>query len=215
MKQNRILSLAAPFVFMIGASGASLDLPNGDFPIFTTTTTSVTDAVSGITFDVAYTATASATDSPRVVGNGSSFGVGSTPDGTTPLQLRSIDGGDGESLSFTGLTVSNISDAAFDVTNLVFTGISVVDSDNVNDGFDIVGDAGSENFTSPADGPVTFASSTTAFTITPDTAAGTNRFALTGLEVSFDVVPVVVPEPTSAALLGLGGLALVARRKRA
>jgi len=45
-----------------------------------------------------------------------------------------------------------------------------------------------------------------------DVAATRDRFV--GLDINIDVTPDPIPEPTSSALLGLGGLALLSRRKR-
>ncbi len=53
----------------------------------------------------------------------------------------------------------------------------------------------------------------TGFTVSNVDTDGTGQaFNVGGVGIQFDVV--AVPEPTSAALLGLGGLALITRRKR-
>jgi len=50
-----------------------------------------------------------------------------------------------------------------------------------------------------------------AFTATTD---GADSFRVQGFDVSLDITPAAVPEPTSLALLGLGGLAFLSRRRR-
>ena len=93
----------------------SLDLPAGgpdphlDGASFTT---SVTDG-GGATYDIVYTLNAFATDETNVDafiktnGQGTFFGVGSAPDGANTGQQESVDGGDGERLSISNLSITN------------------------------------------------------------------------------------------------------------
>jgi len=107
-------------------------------------------------------------------------------------------------------TIGRSADTAFRLTLMLASGdgANVTFTPNVNDGSGAVG----SSYAHTADGLAyhTFdvSSGSTDIVVTIN---GNNNFSLTG--VAFDNV-IVAPEPSSAALLGLGGLALILRRRK-
>lgn len=217
-----ILCLLALSVFKVNA--ASLNLPDGVDAQSVTVTTTVTDASTGVTFDVTYTVTASVaspvagSENPTVfsLAGGSTFGVGTDGD-VNDSQRGTLDGEREEQLTFSALTVSNISSpVSFSIENLRYTGLTISFGNNTQDGFLITENGVSQTFgrlgSSPGDLP--FDTAVSEFLFENDSAQDGNRFNISGIAFSFDVVPVIIPEPSTAALLGLAGLALLARRSK-
>ena len=54
----------------------------------------------------------------------------------------------------------------------------------------------------------------TSFTISGGSAGAANGFGVDSLAATFDLTATAVPEPSSLALLGLGGIAFFSRRLR-
>ena len=231
--------LCAICTMLLAASAAQADSialilpPAGSNSATGLTYTTEDVMVGGATFDIDYTLNAFATDTSvapfiRTIGNGAYFGVGSVPDGTNNSQLQSIDGGDGEMVSFTGLAIDP---ASFDPGTsgltladftIAFESITPFNGSAQTDGIDFshvgFGDADALNATSPANNvPIDISGLTgnagaTSLFVEPDGTASNNRFSIAGISVQ---VTSPVPEPSSLSILGLSAIGmLVSRRKR-
>jgi len=210
---------------------ANLDLlPNaGNFANGAVISTS--QALNGATFDITYTLSSignGGVSSLQQDGNGK-LGVRSVADGTTSGHYTTLEGNDNEGLSFTGLSITNFiagtSDYELsDFRDLTFTQLTVTDAGNARDGIDLsftsFVDASPANINLDPGGPVqaldltalgNFGGLETNLFIDPDGNFGSNRWAVIGIQASFNAVP----EPTTFAMLGLGVMAtLVPRRRR-
>lgn len=223
--KNILCSLCVCLLAAGGAQAAiiNLDLPgNGthvDGSVFTTTSASF----GGATFDIQYTLNAVAGDETNVdafiQSNGTLFGVGSEPDGANVNQQQSVDGGDGEKVSFTNLSITNFNSGTSSLVvgdlKMAFDSVTFTNGANAPDGvsfsFTDFGVA-DEDVTSPTTVDLTslsnFDASSTSLFLEPDNDAFNNRWSLSGISVS------VVPEPSSFAMLGgIGGLLMLCRRK--
>jgi len=210
----------------------SLDLPSaGNHASGTVFSTSVS-TTDGASFNINYTLGATANNADAfVISDGTNLGVG-TPTGNTTAATLGGNGfnGGGNGLSFTSLTISNFMAGSVvlttnDISNLQFDTLTLSGAGNdFRDGglfsfgsFDD-NDNGTnlENATDPfnidlstlATQPV--GGLATGLFVEPDSGQNQNVWSVSGLTVSFDVVP----EPSTTALLGLGGLALILRRRK-
>lgn len=191
----------------------------------------------GATFNIDYTlgATANNTDPATVVAtsNGNVYGVFSDTD--IPSHATTLEGNDAEGISFLNLSISNFNANASsyvigDFTNLRFRTFTAGADGNAQDGafisftsFADAIDAGGTRSqqTMNANGGTArdlttkgnYSAAADDLFLIVDTAGSKNRFNIGGLAVSFDA-PDIVPEPSSTALLGLGGLALIMRRRK-
>jgi len=107
-------------------------------------------------------------------------------------------------------TVQNVSETTTTGKTLVYDGLYGVEVSNFGDGKEFtaggttyVGDNATKN------DPITFGSIVTDYTI--EATAGSN-WRIESVDLQFSTA--AVPEPSSAALLGLGGLALILRRRK-
>ena len=140
----------------------------------------------------------------------------------------------GEGLSFTNLTISNFMDngsgiVESDITNLQFDDVTFGAVTNGNDGVNISYtdfgvDTTNQNLNSASTGAMnpftlelpapTDGSLIDGVFLTTDTGQASNRWNISGLQVSFDSPASVVPEPTTFSLLGFGAIALFAQRRK-
>ncbi|MEP2775917.1 MAG: PEP-CTERM sorting domain-containing protein [Luteolibacter sp.] len=189
-----------------------------------TVSTSVTIGTTG-SFDIVYTLGSTGGANSFVNSTGSQYGVGSDTD--ISAHYSTLEGSDAEGISFTGLTVTNFvaGDSGLtvgDITDLTFTTVSFNNVNNAQDGVNIsftsFGDAGAFNQNLSATGtPYThdltaqgnYSAPATSLFLENDNAFGSNRWAIEGLEVFYNI-----PEPSSTALVGLGFAGLLLRRKR-
>ena len=231
------LSLSACLLmasFAPAASIVSLNLPGaGNYASPTVVTTS--QSVGAATFDISYTVAAVSNDTGAVVGvSGSSIGVGSDND-VNPQHFNTLEGdgsgganestAGGEGLSFTNLSITNFQSngsgiTVGDISDLQFHGLTVGAAANAQDGATIsftgfgtsttdVNLSGvSAGYTIPLTGLSNFSSTATGLYVQPDNGSSRNRWNVTGLSVSY------VPEPSAAALLGLGVVGLIGHRRR-
>jgi hypothetical protein len=202
-----------------------LDLPeSGTYEVGTVVTTSVT--ILGATFDISYTIGATASgDNVFVSSTGTQLGVGSDTDISS--HYNTLEGNDGEGISFTDLTVSNFvaNDSGLTesdiIDSLTFSGITFGATGNSNDGVDISftdfdTDTVNKNLSSFSSGSTlslstlsNYDSNVTDLYLIVDSAQSNNRWSVAGIQVSY------VPEPSSYALLaGLFGLGAVMLRRR-
>ncbi len=226
---KKSLSLLAIVALMAGAAQAAvivdLDLPgDGTNVNGTVVTTSVADA-SGATFDIQYTlGSISVSNNPFVYVSGGEMGVGS--DGDIATHLNTLEGDDGEGISFTSLSFANFSAGASgltisDITNLTFTAVEVAWGHNANDGYDIsftgfatdIDNLGSLTLNPEAidlTALSSYGSPETALYMTPDNTASNNRWNITGLTVQYTVIP----EPATLGMVLAAGFGLLFYRRR-
>lgn len=204
---------AATIQLNIAAAGTYLDTAN--------TTVSTAASLGSATFDIEYTLGAGASGTnPFVSSSGSAYGVGSDSD--ISAHYNTLEGNDGEVITFSNLQFTNFQAngsgyTLADLSNLTFSSFTVGAASNANDGVNITfgGATTNQNLNSAniiANGSDTFALSGTgaSLSLAVDSGQSNNRWSVTGLEVSYTAVP----EPSSTALLGLGGLALILRRRK-
>ena len=217
----------------VGASQAAvfvLDLPPNTANIASGSSFTTSATLSGATFDISYTLNAVATDTtitPFIRSDGSHFGVGSTPDGTNPGQQRSIDAGDGEKVSITNLSITNFNAGTSGLTqgdfSISFEDVGILNGNSTQDGVNLsfIGFGNTTaNVTRPGNGATpalidltaltNYDPASTALYLEPDNANGSNRWSINAISV--DVT--AVPEPSTFAMLGLGGLGLILRRRK-
>ncbi|MDB4345928.1 PEP-CTERM sorting domain-containing protein [bacterium] len=195
----------------------------------TTVTTTGIVASDGATFDLTYTLGSIANGAnPFANSTGALYGVGSDTD--IANHYNTLEGNDGEGLSFTNLTLSNFSagstytEQEF-IDSLTFSSFSVGAAGNVQDGVNVsyasfgadtdneaLNDNGALNPTVTLAGRTNFVaagSSATSLYLQVNSTGSKNRWSVSGLDVSF------VPEPSSYALLaGILGLTFVMLRRR-
>lgn len=231
-----VLTLDLPSAGYYSDSGLSTVVIDGSDPenivyldVSTATTVTSSTSFGGATFDIVYTIGSTATAANSFVrSTGSQLGVGS--DGDISNHYSTLEGNDGEGISFTGLAVANFVAGASgltveDITDLTFTGVTFNNVANNQDGVNIsFTDFGlstqNQNLNSANTGgtPYTMVLSSysnytapeTAVYFTTDNTASSNRWAITGIDVSY-----AIPEPGSFALsAGLLGLFTVMLRRR-
>lgn len=204
------------FLLMAGVAQAvvvDLDLPAaGDYssPTVVTTSTSFNSA----TFDIVYTIGANATGAnPFAHSTGTQIGVGSNADISN--HYSTLEGNDGEGLSFTSLSIASFNANGSGLTlsdfdDLTFSGLTLNNVGNNQDGVDIsftgygVGPANLGLSGVPTGVPNTFdltglsnfGSPETNLYIEPDNTASSNRWAVVGLQVEHSLEPVQPPPPT-------------------
>lgn len=235
-------ALALSFLIVGSTHGIvlTLDLPSDGYysatgttntsqTVSTATTVTTSTSFGGATFDIVYTIGSTATGANSFVrSTGTQVGVGS--DGDILNHYATLEGNDGEGISFTGLAVTNFVAGASgltvdDITDLTFSEVTFTavanNQDGVNISFTNFGvDTANQNLNSASTGgsPYTMALSSysnftapeTAVYFTTDNTASTNRWAITGIDVSY-----AIPEPGSFALItGLLGLSSVMLRRR-
>ncbi|WP_372795840.1 PEP-CTERM sorting domain-containing protein [Pontiella sp.] len=225
---KKILYAVSAVVLAAGSAQAAviaLDLPGaGTNANGTVVTTSVADA-SGATFDIQYTlGSISASNNPFVYVDGGEMGVGS--DGDIATHLNTLEGDDGEGISFTSLSLANFNAGASGLTvgdfaNLTFTAVEVAWGHNANDGYDVsftsfatdIDNLGKRS-TNPETIDLTtlsnYGSPETALYMTPDNTASNNRWNITGLTVQYTVIP----EPATLGMILASGLGVLFIRRR-
>lgn len=203
----------------------------------TDSTVTTNYSIGGATFDLVYTlgSTSKAETTSEVWGTLSQIGVnwsgdvGGAFDGINDANghRNTIEGADSEGLSFTGLQLTNFVAGSSgltmaDFTDLTFSSITTNNGGNNGDfiatSFDSFG--GNTVSTNLKNLPATNTLDLTALSnySAPATdlyaqATGSARWAVTGVAVTLES-PINVPEPSSSALLGLSGLALILRRRK-
>jgi hypothetical protein len=193
-------------LFTAGAAQAALvalDLPaGGNYPSATVILTS--QSYKGATFDIAYTISSVATgENAFVSSSGSQIGVGSATDPEN--HYGTLEGNDGEGLSFTGLSIVNFNANGSglvidDITDLKFARLTVNNVMNQQDGIeisftDIETEPEQYNLNHITDsihtidltGLANYGDSATDLYIKPDNISGANRWAVTGIEVEYTV----------------------------
>ncbi|MGJ8652760.1 MAG: hypothetical protein ACSHX8_05765 [Opitutaceae bacterium] len=222
------LLFSAFSVSSLNAAAIDLDLPATGNYTTTIVATSVTDA-SGATFDISYTLGANAIGAnPFARSNSTQIGVGSDTD--ISAHYTTLEGNDGEGLSFTSLSVSNfvangsgyvIGDIELNFQSLLFNNVAN-NQDGVNISFTSFGDAGAANqnlnaastggtpYTLDLTALANYSATATGLYIENDNTSSSNRWAIEGLQANY-----VIPEASSFALLaGLLGLTSVMLRRR-
>ncbi len=201
---------------------------NADAQVVTTT---VTIGATG-SFDIHYTlgSTANNTDplTVAVVSNGSTYGV--TSDTDIAAHNLTAEANDNEGYSFLNLNFDNFvaGDSgltAGDITNLRWRTFTATADGNNQDGVNISYNGFNAVTTSSQNlsnlgGSVrdltalaNYSENGANLYIIGDNNNSSNRWGIGALQVSFDN-PTVIPEPSSTALLGLGGLAMILRRRK-
>ena len=193
----------------------TLDLPAGGpdpHPDGSVFATSVTDG-GGATYDIEYTLNAFATDETvvdafiKANAGGTFFGVGSAPDGANTAQQESVDGGDGERLSITNLSITNFVPGDDGLTasdlSIAFSSITIANGPNVQDGinfsfadFDVdTANVTRPGFVNPDTGVAAqpaevdltalanFDAASTSVFLAPDNVAGSNRWSVAAIVV--------------------------------
>ena len=191
----------------------------------------VTYTVSGLTLDgvgtaddaFTFTVTLSGTGATAVSGSILGFGF----DGATALSREwGVNSGDPDNFTDKGrlldhagesMTISLVSssltlgggETGWEIASQGLTGFYA--GQDVASTFDLAGTSADATGIS-GDADITF-SAVSSFTATYNTAAnGDEGIGIGGIDATFDIQ--AVPEPSSAALLGLGGFALILRRRR-
>lgn len=211
---------------VVTADGATFDIS------YTVTAVSSVGSLAGADGDeVTYVTT-----------NGTNIGIGAVDPNTSltagtlntlpQIDANANNGGNG--LAFTNLTISNfmagsVVQSVGDISNLQFDTLSVADAGDFRDrifiswvDFDqnanntnngglqgLVDGSGNYTFdlSALATQPAGLASE---MYIEPSSGHANNELSISGLSVSYDLVP----EPSSVALLGLGGVAALLRRRK-
>ncbi|MGJ8634090.1 MAG: PEP-CTERM sorting domain-containing protein [Luteolibacter sp.] len=204
------------------ATVIALDLPTaGTYANSSVFTTSASHA--GTTFDVEYTLVASTTSTTvtlnanSINSNGTIFGVATSGDGNANAQ-RSIDEGNEEQLSISGLSITNFDPGTSGLVigdlDISFDSITFTNATSPNDGVAIsfTGFGTSvENEDSPSVVDLTalgnFSSTSDSLFLESDSAVTTNRWSVSGISVN------VIPEPSTSMLL-IGAIGLLASRRR-
>ncbi len=212
-------------------AGVILDLPTMGVEHHGETVVTTSQEYLGATFDIAYTLEAIATsNNPFAYSNGSMMGVGS--DGDAPTHYTTIEGNDGEGLSFTSLSIINFNANGSgveigDITDLRFAALHLNNVGNTQDGITVSFtdySVNSENYTlDPAGtGGINGADSygldltalgnydfsATGLYIETDNASSANRWGVTGLEVMY-----AIPEPSTLGLIAVSGFGLLFLRR--
>ncbi|WP_372795839.1 Ig-like domain-containing protein [Pontiella sp.] len=159
---------------------------------------------NGATFDINYTlGSTSVSNNPFVQSNGSQMGVGS--DGDISNHYLTLEGNDGEGMSFTGLSISNfVANSSGlvldDLSDLGFISFITFASGNANDGafvsftgftndtveVNLSGSNPTNDLTGLANYPVLPDVASNLY-IKVDNGASNNRWAISGIGVSFAV----------------------------
>lgn len=205
------------------ATVIALDLPiAGTYANSSVFTTSASHA--GTTFDVEYTLVASTTSTTvtlnanSINSNGTIFGVATSGEITNNNAQRSIDEGNGEQLSISGLSITNFDPGTSGLVigdlDISFDSITFTNATSGNDGVAIsfTGFGTSvENETQPTTVDLTalgnFSSTSDSLFLEPDSASTSNRWSVSGISVN------VIPEPSTSMLL-IGAIGLLASRRR-
>lgn len=218
-----------------------VDLPtSGTYSGGETVATNVT-GTDGATFTLTYTlglignpSTPDPLTSPIFISSdGSNLGVGGGSD--IANHNATIEANDGQGLSFTSLTLSaftagtTYTQAEYE-NSLSWTGFNVSAGANGGDralvSFDGFGgttqliafNSAANLASATVDGAITvtglteYSGSEDDLYIALNGVGSNNRFGINGLQVTY--IGTAIPEPTSTALLGLGGLALIMRRRK-
>lgn len=174
------------------------------------------DGVAG-TIDITLSATGgSPAGTPLHYAPGQAWGVTGTTAGSANEDLINLVGGESVSVSFSDLNldagftstgdlklISIIAGSVVNSVATINTGETLAVSGDVSDSL-----SGNGQITQSFTGPLSLGLGTTATFSATGTGTG---FRLSGLNVELDVSP--VPEPGSLALLGLGGLCVLRRRR--
>ncbi|MGJ8674248.1 PEP-CTERM sorting domain-containing protein [Rubritalea sp.] len=223
--KKTLYTLSAGLILAGAAQAATLQLDfaaaaqNADGTVVSTSASFL-----GATFDVSYTLSSVANGANPFVGStGAAYGVGSDTD--ISAHYNTLEGNDGEAITFSNLTFTNFqaNGSGFtiaDFSDLTFSSFSIGAGGNNNDGANVTfgGSTTNQNLNSGNIGTGTFAltgfgsGSGDSLTLAVDSGQSNNRWNVNGLEVSYTTA--AVPEPSSTALLGLGGLALILRRRK-
>ncbi|WP_372846874.1 Ig-like domain-containing protein [Pontiella sp.] len=208
------MTLAGTVQAVVVATNLNITASSGNYPNGTVITTA--QSFNGATFDINYTLGSIANGSNSFIGGTATLmGVGSDAD--ISAHYTTLEGDDGEGMSFTSLSISNfVANGSGleigDIAELKFTGVSVGAAGNSQDGVAI-------SFSSFTNGAVNFdlnnvtANYTVDLTvlsnypvlpdlatmlfIKPDNAGSSNRWNVDGVEVSY-VVNTGVNEAPSA-----------------
>lgn len=208
---------------------ANLGLPPaGNYPDASATAVLTSQSYHGATFDIAYTlGSISISNNPFVNSTGSQLGVGS--DGDSSLHYSTLEANDGEGISFTGLSIVNFAanESALtvdDISGLKFTSISFNNAGNTADRVLVsftdfttpeaqllvnINTTGEPTPTIDLTSLSNYGSSPTALYVNPNGTSSTNRWAVTGLGVTYSI-----PEPATLGMVAAsaGGLMIIRRR---
>ncbi|MGB7325085.1 MAG: PEP-CTERM sorting domain-containing protein [Rubripirellula sp.] len=228
--------LCAIFLGLLAANVAKADMITatldpvaaGTYTNASATAVLTSQSFGGATFDISYTLGSSATGANSFVSsNATQMGVGS--DGDILNHYNTLEGNDNEGISFTGLSIKNFVAGSSglvvgDITDLTFTGIVFNNNANPPDNVDVSFSSFADLTTSTATLSITnlssfdvtavtgYSSPATELFIEPGTDASTNRWAVTGLQVTYNIT--AVPEASSLCLVGLSSVALLGRRRK-
>ena len=224
---KKILGMLSFCVLAVCAAQAdiALDLPaSGNYTNATVVLTS--QEYNGATFDVSYTIGSTSSGANTFASSdGTIVGVGSDADADT--HYTTLEGDTAEGLSFTGLSIVNFvaNDSGLtidDITGLRFAGFTVGATENAQDGVnvsftDFTTDVANIDLSGVASGSTidlaalaNYNSPETALYIITDNASSRNRWSVSGLDVTYTVIP----EPATIGMLGLGAVSLLALRRR-
>ncbi|MDF7826527.1 PEP-CTERM sorting domain-containing protein [Pontiellaceae bacterium B12227] len=224
---KKAVSLLSVCLLTAGAAQAAivdLDLPAvGNYSSATAILTS--QSYLGATFDITYTIEAMApTSNPFASSTGTQIGVGS--DGDIATHYVTLEGNDGEGLSFTGLSIANFNANGSgvvigDIAGLRFTSLTFTAVNNAQDGalisFDGFGnnteqinlDATGTPYTHDLTGQSNYSSPETDLYIENDNTSSRNRWAVTGLQVAY-----TIPEPATLGMIAASGFGVLFIRRR-
>lgn len=210
-------SANAATIFDVSSTGANGGALDGD-TAGTTTTLTLSPADGGGTIDLTNIKVDQGTPTQLKIANGT-MGTSNEKWGNTSLWEFSLD----QEVSFDGFTfATNLNNTPFKLTSSAWVTTPAVPNadDQTGPGWSFDGETGSFSFNAHADtlggnddGVIDFTSATVAH-VAADTkislsVTGVNGGGMT----SFTITPYPVPEPTTLALIGLGGLMIVKRRR--